>query len=177
MTVREVRPAVPVVPGSASAVARRAICLLLIVASALTVGPTPVAADEKATLENIFLIEQLADVASTQQLLHTASCSRMMPIVDPDTHATVGAVRHCALGSERDPLARPFVKSVGLNTVTAVAINGLLRLALHGLAPNQLRYLRYGVELYPTIIIGNVTELLHVQRFTPEVTLSIRRRF
>jgi hypothetical protein len=134
-------------------------------------------ADEKASLENILLIEQLADVATTQQLLHTASCSRFVPVVDPDTHATVGAVRHCAMGSERDPLARPFVGTPALNTVTALAINGLLRLAFHGLAPSQVRYLRYGVELYPTIIIGNVTQLLHVQRFTPEVTLSIRRRF
>src|SRR5580704_2978762 len=87
----------------------------LIVAVSLLVATTGRAwADEKASLENVLLMEQLADVATTQQLLHAASCGPKVP-VRSEFLGVIGTIRHCATGSETDPLARPFVSTPLLN--------------------------------------------------------------
>lgn len=134
----------------------------------------PASADEKASLENVLLIEQLVDVATTQQLLHAGSCGPETPVLD-GARVHIGNVRQCAVGSESDPLARPFVSSALVNVGAAVALNGLVRLALRRLEPREMRWLRLGVVLYPTVIVGNVSSTLQALRFNPTVTLSLRR--
>jgi hypothetical protein len=135
---------------------------------------SPASADEKASLENVLLIEQLVDVATTQQLLHSGSCGPETPVLN-DARVRVGSVRLCAVGSESDPLARPFVTSALVNAGAAIALNGLVRLALRNLEPRHMRWLRLGVVLYPTVIVGNVSSTLQALRFNPTVTLSIPR--
>jgi hypothetical protein len=139
---------------------------------AASVGP-PASADEKTSLANVLLIEQMIDVATTQQLLHSESCGPPMPVVDA-TKVRVGVLRRCITGTEADPLARPFVVSPLLNAGAAIGINGLLRLALHRVSPRRMRWLRLGVVLYPTVIVGTVSSSFDIARFGPSVTLSKR---
>jgi hypothetical protein len=134
----------------------------------------PASADEKASLENVLLIEQLVDVATTQQLLHSGSCGPETPVLD-GARGRIGSVRLCSVGRESDPLARPFVTSALVNAGAALALNGLVRLAFRRLEPRNMRWLRLGLVLYPTVIVGNVASTLEASRFSPTVTLSLRR--
>jgi hypothetical protein len=135
----------------------------------------PASADEKASLANVLLIEQLVDVATTQQLLSTASCGPPEPVFDSDLRR-VGTTRRCAVGSEADPLAQPFVTSPLANVGAAVAINGLVRLASRNLTPRTTRWLRLAVELYPAVIVQTVSSIIRTERFRPAVSFSVRRR-
>jgi hypothetical protein len=133
----------------------------------------PASADEKASLANVLLVEQLVDVATTQQLLHSGSCGPETPVLDA-AKVRVGVVRQCVVGSEADPLARPFVTSPIVNAGAAIGINGLLRLALRRLEPRHMHWLRLGVVLYPTVIVGTVSSTFGASRFATPVTSSLR---
>ena len=152
----------------------RACVLALCATFALACVSSPVRADETASLANVLLAEQLIDVATTQQLLHTASCKPPTPVVTANL-VRIGTRTNCIVGSEADPLARPFVVSPLANTAAALAVNGLVRLAARGLGPRtSARFLKAGVAFYPTILLGNVSAL-HAERFGAAVSLSIRR--
>jgi hypothetical protein len=125
-------------------------------------------------LANLLLLEQMADVATTQQLLHSGSCATSLQSIDRGA-ARPGAHVKCVLGSEADPLARPFVGSALTNAAVALGLNGLLRLSVRGLGTSGTRALRFSVEVYPAVLIGNVSSIFHIERVSTSVNLSIRR--
>jgi hypothetical protein len=175
MKARAGGTAVAVVLRSAWSRALAAVCGPVLVAAQL-LCPAPAAADESASLANVLLVEQLADVATTQQLLRTTSCGPTQPIIDA-ARRPIGATRHCVAGTEVDPLARPFVGSPLVNVGTAVALNGLVRLASHALLPHSARWLRLAVVLYPAVIVGNVSSTIDAQRFAPSAAVFVQRHF
>ena len=132
-------------------------------------------ADEQSTLANLLLAEQMIDVATTQQLLHSTRCSAPLDAL-VEGRVRGGTTLHCVYGDEADPLARPFVGSALTNAAMAVALNGVLRLTVRGFGSAGTRALRFGVELYPAILVGNVSSIFHIERTSTSVSLSIRRR-
>jgi hypothetical protein len=170
-----------VVLGSASShpAARIRACGAIVLLAALLhgAGSSRALADEKASLENVLLIEQLVDVATTQQLLRSPACAQGRPIIGSGfPHVAIGVQRHCIVGRETDPLARPFVVSPFTNTLAALAINGTLRLAMRHVAPARLHWMRLGIELYPAVIVQTVSSNFRRLQFAPSVTLSVTRR-
>jgi hypothetical protein len=157
---------------------RRLYALLLsavIVACGATLGAARAAADEQSTLANLLLAEQLVDVATTQQLLHSGRCSAPLDALVAG-RVRGGTTLRCVYGDEADPLARPFVGSALTNVAMAVALNGMLRLTLRGFGSTGTKALRFGVEVYPAILIGNVSSIFHIERTSTSVSLSVRRR-
>jgi hypothetical protein len=137
-------------------------------------APAPARADEKASLANVLLAEQLVDVATTQQLLHTGSCVPFNPLV---VHGRVLAVSHyCVVGAEADPLARPFVGSAVGNIGAALVVNGLVRLASRHFTFGTSRWLKLAIAVYPTVIIGNINSTAKAERFSPAATVTLRSR-
>jgi hypothetical protein len=162
----------------AAPIVRRILALLLsavVVAGGAVLGAQRVRADEQATLANLLLAEQMVDVATTQQLLHSTRCSAPLDAL-VEGRARDGTTLHCVYGDEADPLARPFVGSALTNAAVAVALNGVLRLTLRGFGSTGTKALRYGVEIYPAVLIGNVSSIFHIERTSTSVSLSIRRR-
>jgi hypothetical protein len=149
---------------------------LLIAVLALCASPTRARADERARLANILLAEQLADVATTQQLLHSKQCGQSTPIFNAAL-VEVGSYRHCVAGTEGDPLARPFVVTPVANIAAALAVNGIIRLAAGRLGWRGTRALRYGVELYPIVVIGTLRTTMRVDHFVPELSVTMERHF
>jgi hypothetical protein len=150
------------------------LCALAFLALALLLGSVPASADENASLSNVLLVEQLTDVATTQQFLHGSYCSRQFPVIAPGP-MVIGTAHTCLQGSEADPLARPFVGSIAGNAAVAVVVNGMLRLALHAFGRAGTHAMRYGVVLYPAIMVGNVSQIFHLQGLSSSISLSIRR--
>jgi hypothetical protein len=151
------------------------LCASTILAAAFLLSSGPVRADENASLANVLLLEQLTDVATTQQYLHGSYCSRPFPIVAAGP-MVIGTAHTCLQGSEADPLARPFVATIATNTAIALVVNGALRIGLHALGRTGTRAMRYSVDLYPAIMIGNVSQIFHLQGISSSISLSIRRR-
>ena len=138
-------------------------------------APAPAVADEKASLANVLLAEQLIDVATTQQLLHSGSCEPSAPVMIAGR--PMSFARNCVVGAEADPLARPFVGSAAANVGAALAVNGLVRLASRHFAFGTTRWLRLAVVVYPTVLIGNISSTARAERFSPAATISLRNRF
>jgi hypothetical protein len=153
----------------------RWLCASTLLAFALLLWGIPARADENAALSNVLLVEQLTDVATTQQFLHGSYCSRPYPIIAAGP-LIVGTAHTCLQGSEADPLARPFVATIANNAAVALAVNGLFRIALHTFGRTGSRMMRYGIELYPAIMVGNVSQIFHIQGLSSSITMSIRRR-
>jgi hypothetical protein len=151
------------------------VCGSILIALALLVGTTPARADENAALANVLLLEQLTDVATTQQYLHGPYCSKPYPIVAAGPRV-IGSAFTCLQGSEADPLARPFVGSIANNAAIAFAMNGLVRIALHTFGRTGTRLARYSVDVYPMIMVGNVSQIFHLQGLSSQITFAVRRR-
>jgi hypothetical protein len=132
-------------------------------------------ADDRAAMANLLLAEQLADVATTQQLLHSRTCTQFAPIFNAEL-LMVGSVQHCINGAEGDPLARPFVRTPFANVAAALAVNGLVRLASFRLGRTGQRALRYSIDLYPVVLYRNLDVTFRVEHFVPEISFSMARR-
>jgi hypothetical protein len=171
--VRDV-PSFPSAKGSVAGRGRYLGALFALVLAALA-GALPARADEQASLANLLLAEQMVDVATTQQLLHSGGCAAPPPALNSGRFLVTRTV-HCEIGSEADPLARPFVGSALTNAAIALALNGVLRFSVRGLGPVGTRALRFGVELYPAVLVGNVSSIFHVGRISTSVTLSFHRQ-
>ena len=163
--------------GHAACRARRvaaAVLAMALTAFAAWFCAPPARADEQASLANLLLAEQMVDVATTQQLLHSARCTAPLDAI-VEGRVRGGTTLHCVYGDEADPLARPFVGSALTNAAVALALNGVLRLTVRGLGTSGTRALRFGVEIYPAILIDNVSSIFHIERVSTSVSLSIRR--
>ncbi len=160
-------------------VPRRRYAGVIVMLALLSLGglaTPPARADEQASLANLLLLEQMADVATTQQLLHSGDCATSpQTLAHGFAAARPGARVHCVLGSEADPLARPFVGSALTNAAVALGLNGLLRFSVRGLGSSGTRALRYSVEIYPAVLIGNVSSIFHIERVSTSINLSVRR--
>jgi hypothetical protein len=150
-------------------------CAVTLIALALLSQPGPALGDENAAVANVLLIEQLTDVATTQQYLHGGYCSKAYPIVAAGPRV-IGSATTCLQGSEGDPLARPFTASIANNAAIAVVMNGLVRIALHTFGRTGTRLARYSVDIYPMIMVGNVSQIFHLQGLSSQITFSVRRR-
>ncbi len=153
----------------------RRLCAFAFLAAALLLGSRSARADENAALANVLLVEQLTDVATTQQFLHGSYCSRPFPVVAAGLFV-IGTAHTCLQGSEADPLARPFVGTIAGNAAVALAVNGLLRIAVHAFGRTGTRMMRYSVDVYPMVMVGNVSQIFHLQGLSSSITLSMRRR-
>ncbi len=135
----------------------------------------PARADEATSLANVLLAEQLADVATTQQLLHTGTCDPQPLVYGNGKFRTVQ--EYCIVGTEADPLARPFVGSAVANVGAALAVNGLIRLVSRHYAFASLKILKMAVVIYPTVIIGNINSTAKASKYgAAATTLSMRLR-
>jgi hypothetical protein len=107
---------------------RRGIACGALVASALLGHATTAQADQTAAAANELAIEQGIDCVTTLAVIHAG-------------------------GSERDPLAAPFVHSAVLELGSAIAVNLLMRHA-------SIRVLHTVVAIYPMVLLGNLRSVL-----------------
>jgi hypothetical protein len=125
----------------------------------------PASADTAAIATNVLLGEQIIDVVQTQTAMHGPlyRCGdAFAPLASPaNPNSLCRAI-------EGDDLVRPFVHSAALNVASALAINGLIRIALtlpafrHGRNTWVAGLLFGAVAAYLPVLIRNQS-ILHAQ--------------